>query len=114
MRTPKEVLHDHLEKARLGKVEEDLEINYSEDTIVLSTYGTYHGIEGLRFLAEKLSEEIPDADFTYTNILVEGEIGFLEWKAESSNAKIEDGADSYWIRNGKIVAQTIHYTVLKK
>jgi hypothetical protein len=36
---------------------------------------------------------------------------FLEWTARSDEAKIEDGADSFCIRDGRIVAQTIHYTV---
>jgi len=45
-------------------------------------------------------------------MLVEGELGFLEWSARGSGAEVEDGADSYLIRDGRIVAQTIHYTVI--
>ena len=40
-------------------------------------------------------------------------MGFLEWTGEADNgARVEDGADSYLIRDGRIHAMTIHYTVL--
>jgi hypothetical protein len=45
--------------------------------------------------------------------MAEGEMGFLEWTGEAGNgARVEDGADSYLIRDGRIRAMTIHYTVL--
>jgi hypothetical protein len=43
--------------------------------------------------------------------LVHGPVGFLKWTAESPTARITDGADSYVVRDGLIVAHTIHYTV---
>lgn len=38
-------------------------------------------------------------------------MGFLEWTGHSAVAQIDDGTDSYLIRGGRIVVQTIHYTV---
>jgi hypothetical protein len=38
-------------------------------------------------------------------------MAFLEWAYEDDKVRVRDGADSYLIENGKIVAQTIHYTV---
>jgi hypothetical protein len=38
----------------------------------------------------------------------------LEWAYEDENVRVRDWADSYLIGNGKIVAQTIHYTVEQK
>jgi len=44
---------------------------------------------------------------------VAGEIALLEWTASTpSGARVQDGADSFVIRGGRIQAQTIHYTVL--
>jgi hypothetical protein len=37
-------------------------------------------------------------------------MGFLEWAVRGERG-VAKGADSYLIRKGKIVAQTIHYTV---
>jgi hypothetical protein len=39
---------------------------------------------------------------------------FLEWASEDPNLKIRDSAGSYLIEDGKIVAQTIHYTKEEK
>lgn len=66
--------------------------------------------DGLRELAEFLRRELPESSFEYSTVLVEGEIAFLEWKGRSASAEVDDGADSYLIRDGKIIAQTIHYT----
>ena len=41
-------------------------------------------------------------------------MAFLEWEYEDSTTRIRDGVDSYLIEDGKIVAQTIHYTVEQK
>lgn len=61
-----------------------------------------------------LNKELPDASFEYKKFLVEDEVGFLEWSGDSKKAKVEDGADSYVVRNGLIIAQTIYYTVTAK
>jgi len=111
-RAPAEVLDDHLRESKHGTVEDDLAQNYAEDLVVLTARGVFRGHDGLRQLAQRLREELPEAVFEYKNLLVEGEFGFLEWSARGSGAEVEDGADSYLIRDGRIVAQTIHYTVI--
>jgi hypothetical protein len=111
MRTSEEVLQDHLDLSKKGSLEDDLTRNYAEDVLLLTTYGIFRGHNGLQKLARILRKEVPDATFEYNKVLVEGEMGFLEWSASSKNVKVKDGADSYVIRDGVIVAQTIHYTV---
>jgi hypothetical protein len=108
-----EVFDDHLQQGVHGSVDEDLERNYAPDVVVLTGAGAHHGHDGLRELAELLREQLPQAEFTYTARVVAGEVALLEWTAQASNgARVEDGADSFLIRNGRIQAQTIHYTVL--
>ena len=41
---------------------------------------------------------------------IEGEIVFSEWTFESPSVKISDGIDTFIIRNGYIVAQTMRST----
>lgn len=65
----------------------------------------------MRELARLLDQELPKATFEYRTVLVELEMGFLEWTTRAQGAVVEDGADSYLIRDGRIIAQTIHYTV---
>src|SRR3712207_6640168 len=130
-RTAQEVLDDHLNLAEhWGNeegtqhiteediervIEEDMRRNVSEDIVILTNRGTFRGHEGVKQLAQMLIEELPEhSSFEYTYKAVEGKMGFLEWAYEDTNVKVKDGADSYLIEDGKIVAQTIHYTVEQK
>ena len=122
-RSAQEVLDDHLSLTeRFGAeenwqriVEEDIRRNVSEDIVILINRGTFRGHEGVRQLAQMLGEELPEQRaFEYTYRAVEGRMAFLEWAYEDDNVRVRDGADSYLIEEGKIVAQTIHYTVEQK
>jgi hypothetical protein len=110
-RSAMEVLDDHLRESQTGSVEADLARNYAEDLVVLTRRGVYRGYDGLRQLATMLCTELPDPVFEYHTCFVEGDVGFLEWSGRGNNTYVDDGVDSYVIRDGKIVAQTIHYTV---
>jgi hypothetical protein len=122
-RSAQEVLDDHLNLTeRFGAeenwqriVEEDIRRNVSEDIVILINRGTFRGHEGVRQLAQMLGEELPEhRAFDYTYRAVEGRVAFLEWAYEDDNVRVRDGADSYLIEDGKVVAQTIHYTVEQK
>lgn len=65
----------------------------------------------MRASADILRQQVPSTDYAYRVCLVAGELAFLEWGAMSDRVRIDDGADSYLIRDGRIRAQTIHYTV---
>lgn len=106
-----EVLDDHLRLAAERRVEEDLDRNYARDCVLLDRRGAFHGHEGARTLARLLHEELGDAPFDYVTRVVEGRVGFLEWTAEGERAVVRDGADSFVVEEGLVVAQTIHYTV---
>ncbi|MEV4521969.1 MULTISPECIES: nuclear transport factor 2 family protein [Micromonospora] len=110
-RPAREVLDEHLRLSNEGRFAEDIERNVSPDCVVLDRRGVFRGHDGVRKLAQWLSAELPGAHFTYTTVLTEDRIGFLEWTADAPGARVRDGADSYVIEDGWIVAQTIHYTV---
>jgi hypothetical protein len=114
-RTAQEVLDDHLNLAEHFGAEEDWRRNVSEDIVILMNRGTFRGHDGVRQLARMLGEELPEhRSFEYTYRAVEGRMAFLEWAYEDDSVRVRDGADSYLIEEGKIVAQTIHYTVEQK
>jgi hypothetical protein len=113
-RSAAEVFDDHLFLAGEHRFEEDIERNVSPDIVVLERRGVFRGREGTRELARLLEQELPEAPYVYTNRMVEGRVAFLEWTAEAPHARVRDGADSFIIENGWIVAQTIHYTVEDK
>ena len=122
-RPAQEVLDDHLNLAENwgGEggferiLEEDIRRNVSEEIVILINRGTFRGHEGVRRLARMLGEELPQhRAFEYTYRAVEGRMAFLEWAYEDEEVRVRDGADSYLIEGGKIIAQTIHYTVEQK
>lgn len=113
-RTTEEVFDDHLREGKHGSVEDDLARNYAEDVVILTGMGVHQGHEGVRQLAQLLREQLPGATFEYPTRVVAGEMAFLEWTGRSERAEVRDGADSFLIRDGRIVAQTVHYTVQRR
>ncbi len=113
-RSTQEVFDDHLARSDEGSWERDLAKNYATDVVVLTGFGIFRGRDGMRECTRQLQEELPDVTFEYRTRVVEGEFAFLEWTADSPRAEVRDGADSYVARDGRIVAQTIHYTVEPK
>lgn len=122
-RTAREVLDDHLDIANTwggggsfeDVLEADLRRNVAEDVVVLINRGVFLGHEGVRQLAMMLADELPEhREFGYTHASAEGRVALLEWTYEDSSVRVRDGVDSYLIEGGKIVGQTIHYTVEQK
>jgi hypothetical protein len=121
-RTARQVLDDHLNIANnwVGEpferiLEEDLRRNVSEDIVILINRGVFRGHAGVKELAWMLAQELPEhRRFQYTHVAAEDRIALLEWTYEDAEVRVQDGADSYLIEHGKIVAQTIHYTVETK
>lgn len=109
-----EVFADHLRLAGEHQFEEDIARNVSPDAIILERRGIFRGREGAKELARALEQELPSAPYIYKNVLIEGRVAFLEWTSEAEHTRVRDGADSFLIENGWIVAQTIHYTVEAK
>lgn len=58
-----------------------------------------------------LQREIPDAAYHHINRLAEDRFALLEFTAGCGAVAVHDGADSFVVENGKVVAQTIHYTL---
>ncbi|MFI7644461.1 hypothetical protein ACIBTZ_00070 [Micromonospora sp. NPDC049460] len=110
-RSAQEVFEDHLRLAAEHRFAEDLARNVSPSCVVLERRGVFRGHAGVRELARWLEEELPGGGYAYTNKLVEGRMAFLEWTADAEGVRVRDGADSFLIEQGWIVAQTIHYTV---
>jgi hypothetical protein len=105
------VFESHLALTDAGRGADDIRTNFSPDCVVLTSRGTFRGRDGLNRLAEALDAELPGARYHYETKVVEGDVAFLEWSAECDKASVHDGADSFVIRDGLIIAQTIHYSL---
>jgi hypothetical protein len=110
-RTTHEVFYDHLGLRALGEVQHDIARNYARDVVLLTSFGVFHGHRGVRRCATMLKKHIGDARVTWGACFVHGDVVFYEWHAHSDTICVEDGADTFIVRDGLIVAKTIHYTV---
>lgn len=110
-RSTAEIFEDHLALAQAGRVEDDLARNFAPDCVLLTTYGVFRGHDGVRDAARLLDQQIGRTRYEYRTRLTHDELAFLEWSASGERARIVDGADSYWIHDGRIRVMTIHYTV---
>ena len=111
MRTPHQVLDDHLRRAKAGDVEGDVRANYADDVILIDRETVRHGHAGVLDAARQLAAELPDASYEYVTTHVHGEIGYLQWSATARGARVEHGTDTFVIRDGLIRAQTWYYRV---
>jgi hypothetical protein len=114
MRSTTEVFDDHLKRRTAGDLEGDLEHNYAPDVVFLCEHGPMTGRDSVRESAEQLARQLPDASFEYPVKHVKGEFVLLFWRADSSKARAEHGVDSFVIRDGRIVMQSVYYALQSK
>jgi hypothetical protein len=86
-REPEEVFDDHLHQGQHGTVEEDLSRNYAPEVVVLTGAGVHRGHDGVRELAARLRQALPEASITYTARVVAGEVALLEWAASTPSGR---------------------------
>src|SRR3712207_4519376 len=111
-RDARQVMKDHLRARSAGGLDEDLAENYHPDVVVLTATEVFRGHDGVRKSAHKLWRAVADARaFHYDTVMVDDRFALLEWQAKTEELRITSGVDSYVIEDGRIVAQSIHYTV---
>lgn len=110
-RSTAEVFNDHLELAQKNDIQTDISRNFSAHCVLLTSYGIFKKHQGVKDAAELLEKQIGITTYEYKTKMIEGDIAFLEWSAEGEDVHIDDGADTFLIRNGLIEIMTIHYTL---
>jgi hypothetical protein len=108
-RSAAQVLEDHLRLRQAGELDTDLEQNYAADVILLCDRGPFQGRDAVRKSGDDLKAQLPDGRFEYVVKYVTGEYAYVQWTADSATNRIEDGADTFVIRNGRIPMQSIFY-----
>ena len=106
-RLPEEVFQSHLRLRAVGAIDEDLSQNYAEDVVLLCEFGVVRGRDAVRKSAHRLALQLRGAKFEYLAQFVCREYAFLHWRARSPTVRIDDGADSFVIRAGQIVMQSV-------
>ncbi|HYC48220.1 MAG TPA: nuclear transport factor 2 family protein [Burkholderiales bacterium] len=90
-------------------MELDIQRNYAEDVVLLTLDGIFRGHDGVRRCCRILKECLGDAQFTYVVKRVHGDVAYLHWTAQSDEVVVKDAADTFIIRDGKIVTKTIYF-----
>ncbi len=104
-----EVFQSHLQLRQQKNVEQDLQQNFDPEVLLLTGDGAFSGYDGVRQSSQLLQQRVGDAVYAYLSQITQGEIAFLVWLARQGDEIICQGADSFVIRHGKIVVQTIYY-----
>jgi len=111
IRTPQEVLEDHLAQVVEGTVERDLARNHAEDVRLLTAEAVLCGHDGVRQCERALRDRVPEVRFAIVTKRLDGECAFIEWTAEGRGVRVLDGVETFIIQDGLIRTRTVHYTV---
>lgn len=109
-RTTREVIDDHIRCRLKGDIEADIARNYSEDVVLLTSHGPARGYNAVRRFDAILRKHVP-GDYEIVTEETDGRFGFIAWRAREPGKSVEDGADSFVVENGRIVFQSIHYSL---
>lgn len=104
-----EVLNHHLQMFGAGDLAGTLE-DYSSGSVIISPDGSVlRGLDQISGLFQAFFAEFakPGASFSLNQQVVEGEIAYIAWSAETADNVYELGTDTFLIRDGKIVTQTV-------
>lgn len=110
MRTAAEIYADHSAKFGTGDLAGVL-ANYAEDALFITPNQVLHGPSGVRQGLEKLLADLPDAQWEIKEQIA-SDVILLSWTANNGTVQVLDGTDTFVIRDGKIHAQTVSYTVV--
>lgn len=103
----KDVLMHHLQAIGAGDVDAIM-ADYAEDAVLFTPNGALHGHNEIRTLFEAMVTGVlpPGSSFVMLQQIIEGEIAYIVWSAESDSYDIPFGTDTFFIHDGKIVTQT--------
>ena len=79
-------------------------------SVLLSAEAVHRGHHGVRRLDGIQHHYMGESQWTAIRLEVEDKMGFLEWRSDVGRRRVHDGADSFVVAGGKIVAKTIHYS----
>lgn len=106
--TTRQVLEHHLGALGTGDLEGILN-DYADDSIVISPDGALKGRQAIRGFFEGVLASLfkPGTyDFTMDTLHVADDVAYVLWHANCASADIVFAADTFLIRDGKIVVQT--------
>lgn len=108
-RTAQDVFKHHAQAMVAGDMD-DIVSDYADDALFITNAGVLHGRGGVRQGFTKIFAELPQARFDVRTRILEGDVLSLEWAATGTGSRADDGVETFLVRDGQIVLQTVHYT----
>jgi hypothetical protein len=106
-RQTEETLLKHLQAFGSGDVDAIM-ADYDEAAVFIMPNGPLRGKDEIRLFFESLVADLPPGStLEVSEQIVEGEIAYIVWSGESEKLKVPFATDTFIVRDGKIVAQTL-------
>lgn len=82
--------------------------DYAPDAVLFTSQGPLRGVEQIKPLFQNLIAEFkkPGATFELEHQTIDGDFGYILWRAETADNVYELGTDTFVVKGGKIVAQS--------
>ena len=108
--TAQAVVNHHLE-GFLALDVQGVMADYAPDAVMIVPTGVLHGADEIRPLFQNLFAEFakPGATFDLKQQLIEGDVAYIWWVAETPDNTYELGTDTFFVRHGKIAVQTFAF-----
>lgn len=115
MSATENVLDRHLEAFGEGDIDGLME-DYADDAVFVSKRTTLRGRDEIREIFEGMLAEFSDpaVSFTLDERIVVDDYAYITWRAETSDNEYEFASDTFVVRDGEIVAQTLAAAISAK
>ena len=106
--SPEQIVNHHMSAAGSGRVDE-LMSDYADDAVLISPDAVLKGKQAIRGLFQTLMTPGPAAlaPIDVKKRVFEGDVGYVTWIQNAGKPDEQKGSDTFVIRNGKIVYQTV-------
>jgi hypothetical protein len=115
MKSTNDVLDHHLKAIRQGDVDAVL-ADYAPDAVLFRKDGVFKGVDAIRQVFETFVAEFqkPGTISNTKQRLVVGDYGYMVWTAETADNVYELATDTFFVKDGKIVAQSFTAKITPK
>jgi ketosteroid isomerase-like protein len=103
--TPDEVVRHHFKALGDGDLEEIM-TDYAADAVLITAAGVVAGRDAIRGAFGQLLTNMPNIAWTASSQVSASDTVLLEWTADAGAVAVEDGVDTFVVRDGLIQSQT--------
>ncbi|CAN5382272.1 hypothetical protein BH23BAC1_BH23BAC1_05230 [soil metagenome] len=113
--TTRSVMDHHWETFENNDLDGVME-DYTEESILITPEATFRGLEEIRqnFVNAFALFPVDQSNLTLIKNVVEKDIAYILWEADTPEFKLSFATDSFVIRDGKIIRQTYAGVALPK